>query len=451
VEVLMRVALSNVLSASLLATVVAAVGLFASRRPAVLHYLWLIVLVKLLAPPMLEVPLAIPHARAAAVMAAFAPDELVSTEPDTASTPWVEPATLWGLLGIVWLAGSLATASIAVVRIRRFQELLTIAQPAGPEVHREVSDLSGRLGIRRQPEVGFIDGKLTPMLWAVGRPRLVIPRDLWNGLDERRRTLLLTHELAHLKRGDHWLRLFELAVTIAYWWLPVVWWVRRALRDVEEQCCDAWVVWMFPDEARAYAETLLDTLDFLNPVAKPEPLLASGFGKVHHHRRRLTMVMMGTTPRTLGWSGTLGALALTGLLVPMSPTWAKTVETPTEAVELRTAADQTATLVLPNFDELKANSIPVLLVTDSEDHRKRGDGRRDHASSDKDKKSDHARSRYARWSREKSDHAKGEHGTRDGEKSGHAKGEQGKRDGEKSSHAKGDRAKGDREKSDRKD
>ena len=76
----------------------------------------------------------------------------------------------------------------------------------------------------------------------------------------------------------------------------MLWWARQALRDVEEQCCDAWVVWAFPDAAKSYAETLLETLDFLNQSELSEPLLASGFGKVHHLRRRLTMIMSGTDP-----------------------------------------------------------------------------------------------------------------------------------------------------------
>lgn len=35
------------------------------------------------------------------------------------------------------------------------------------------------------------------------------------------------------------------------------------------------------------------------------------------------MVMKGTTPRTLGWKGSLGALALAGVLLPIAPTWAQ--------------------------------------------------------------------------------------------------------------------------------
>ena len=58
-------------------------------------------------------------------------------------------------------------------------------------------------------------------------------------------------------------------MTALYWWNPVLWWARQALRDVEEQCCDAWVVWAFPDAAKSYAETLLETLDFLNRPNSP--------------------------------------------------------------------------------------------------------------------------------------------------------------------------------------
>ena len=169
------------------------------------------------------------------------------------------------------------------------------------------------------------------MLWAVAcRPRVILPRDLWDKLDPRQRSMLLVHELAHVHRGDHAVRLFELAVTTLFWWLPTVWWARRALHDAEEQCCDAWVTWAFPKEARSYAETLLETIDFVHASGSPEPVLATGFGKVHHLRKRLTMIMLGTTTRRLTWRGALGAFAAGALLLPMSPSWAQKPEEPVE-------------------------------------------------------------------------------------------------------------------------
>ena len=80
------------------------------------------------------------------------------------------------------------------------------------------------------------------MLWAIGgRPRLLVPSELWSATSLDERTSLLLHELAHLKRRDHWVRWLELIVGGLYWWHPAVWWGRRLLREAEEQCCDAWV------------------------------------------------------------------------------------------------------------------------------------------------------------------------------------------------------------------
>ena len=191
--------------------------------------------------------------------------------------------------------------AVSIRRIRRFQLLLRDAQPACEDTQEWVDELAANLGLVRSPTVWWVGGKLSPLVWSLGwRPRLIIPIGLWKGLDDHQRATLIIHELAHLRRGDHHLRFFELIVTALYWWHPVLWWARHSLRDVEEQCCDAWVVWAFPDAAKSYAETLLETLDFLNHSEPSEPLLASGFGKVHHLRKRLTMIMNGTTPRLLG-------------------------------------------------------------------------------------------------------------------------------------------------------
>src|SRR5205085_5012588 len=106
-------------------------------------------------------------------------------------------------------------------------------------------------------------------------------------LDPPQQSALLVHELAHLYRRDHWVRWLEIIVTVLYWWHPAVWWARRELRDAEEQCCDAWVVWLMPGANRHYAAALLDTLEFVSspPSLKARPPLAAAFGGVWPHRR----------------------------------------------------------------------------------------------------------------------------------------------------------------------
>jgi bla regulator protein blaR1 len=381
-----RAALSNALAATVLALLVACLGRVLSRRPALMHCLWLLVLLKLITPPLFEVP--IPWAsRLAGIdtgqMVALVPsiEAIDDSELALAAEPAValdsilanayvppqrraivEPAFAaergaalgapgfetivvdWMRIGFgVWLVGSAITLLVSSWRIIRFQLMLREAEPVNEDMQERVNELALKLGVNTPPSVWWISGVLSPMIWAVGgRPRLLIPIDFWKSLDERQRSTLLAHELAHLCRGDHLVRFLELAVTALYWWHPVVWGARRALRAVEEQCCDAWVVWAFPEAAKAYAETLVETIDFLNRSGPCEPLLASGFGRVRHLRKRLTMIMNGTTPRHLGTGGTLGALALALLLLPVNATLAQKADDKKE-VRVIVVDDATAT------------------------------------------------------------------------------------------------------------
>ena len=160
------------------------------------------------------------------------------------------------------------------------------------------------------------------MLWAVfGYPKLLLPTELLERLDWSQRRTLILHELAHYRRRDHWVRCLEFAALGLYWWFPVVWWARRELREAEEECCDAWVLWTLPEAAKAYASALVETLDFLAGIRPALPPVASGLGQLDLLRRRLTMIMRGTMPRKLGGLGFLAMLGLGVLLLPMVPTW----------------------------------------------------------------------------------------------------------------------------------
>ena len=68
----------------------------------------------------------------------------------------------------------------------------------------------------------------------------------------------MTHELAHLRRGDHWVSRLELAAGLIWWWNPLYWLARARLNAEAELACDAWVVWAFPKDRLAYAEVLFE-------------------------------------------------------------------------------------------------------------------------------------------------------------------------------------------------
>ena len=65
-ETLYRAGLSNAVSATALALVVACLGRVLGRRPAVLHCLWMLVLLKLVTPSIYEVSVPWPESSSAA-------------------------------------------------------------------------------------------------------------------------------------------------------------------------------------------------------------------------------------------------------------------------------------------------------------------------------------------------------------------------------------------------
>ena len=57
-----------------------------------------------------------------------------------------------------------------------------------------------------------------------GARGLILPEELWCRLDAVQQDAVLAHELAHLKRRDHWVRRLEAVVLGLYWWYPAPGW-----------------------------------------------------------------------------------------------------------------------------------------------------------------------------------------------------------------------------------
>ena len=142
-------------------------------------------------------------------------------------------------------------------------------------------------------------------------------------------------------------------MTLLFWWHPIVWWARRELREAEEQCCDAWVLWALPQSAKTYALALVETVDYLSEVPAALPALASGVGHVYDLKRRVTMIMQGTTPRALTWRGLLGLCGLGLFLLPVMPSWGQ--EAPQEPLRVQLApADADANKAKAELERLTA-------------------------------------------------------------------------------------------------
>ncbi|MDB5353634.1 MAG: antirepressor regulating drug resistance protein [Phycisphaerales bacterium] len=342
---LLHIGLSNAVTAAVMAVVLIPLARLL-RRAALTHAICVLILLKLITPPMWHVPVwraavgATRHEVAEIPASSRVPmpsdseidlpqdDEPLTSAPAQVTSPPVAISTHntnWpAIISSMLLTGSALCVGLIAARLMSLRRLVRLASVAPREVQLCADSLADSLGLGTSPPVYFIAGSSPPMVLALfSRPRLLIPVRFWERLNATQRRTLLVHELAHLRRRDHWVRYLEVLVAVLYWWHPIAWWVRREMREAEEQCCDAWVVSSMPEAVRPYMATLLEAVEFLVNSPHPAtatPMLASGMGQFHCLERRLIMVKQRTVRKSLSWGGLAAVCGLAGLL-PLGPSF----------------------------------------------------------------------------------------------------------------------------------
>ena len=192
--------------------------------------------------------------------------------------------------------------------------------PAPPDLADQVEELSARLGIRTV-RTCVIAGMESPAILGLRRPTLLWPAELPADLPAHSVRGLIVHELAHVKRRDHWVGWLELGAGCLWWWNPLFWYVRHQVRENAELACDAWVVAALPRGGRrAYAEGLLAICEFISRRNAPMPAVGVNTGGRRFLERRLAMILRENVPLRLP---RLGLLSVALLAVMTLPAWSQ--------------------------------------------------------------------------------------------------------------------------------
>jgi beta-lactamase regulating signal transducer with metallopeptidase domain len=146
-------------------------------------------------------------------------------------------ASLAALLAFAWLAGALLVLAWQLVARLALWRLEASAHPIDDAaLDAETEALRLRLGIRGVVRLLAAD-VAGPLAWGWRRPVVLLPAG-WREWPAERRSMVLTHELAHVARGD-WAaqRLASLACAL-YWFHPLIWIAAARLRSESELACD---------------------------------------------------------------------------------------------------------------------------------------------------------------------------------------------------------------------
>ena len=309
-DLLTQTVVSNLAVASLIA-VVAFVVTRQANRPTLAHLLWLLVLLKLVTPSIWHLPCKIPEAWAAqsqlevdpletselALADGIEPDQVIATPALATPIDWSQ---LRLLLLTSWAAGSLGLLFVSLTRVWRFHRVLSAHSISECEKTQSIAfSLAQRLGLRTNFRVVLVNANVAPLVWWTGgRPTIVLPTKITKELSQTELEFVLGHELAHICRRDHIVRWLEWLVFVLTWWNPLAWLARKNLRQMEEICCDEFVLCRLKSQPSEYANSILKTLEMLiQPVVRP-PAMASQINSGGILERRIKMIISGKVSKS---------------------------------------------------------------------------------------------------------------------------------------------------------
>ncbi len=229
-------------------------------------------------------------------------------------------ASFWKVFGwmetlfLVWSIGLLlyvirTTRNVVMIHNMKhaalYQEELTrLAHTIGNEL-----DISGKVNV-------FVSNSLhSPLVVGLFRPAILLSPETTHMNDVQRR-MLLCHELAHIRRNDHWINWLRNTIVTVMWWNPLVHRLNKWIGMESENSCDDVVLKHYPNRSLDYSRLLLDVAERISEPAflYAGPALAEPKFAFANRLRRITMNNQKPIYKT-----TYFAIAF--LLLMMIPFW----------------------------------------------------------------------------------------------------------------------------------
>jgi beta-lactamase regulating signal transducer with metallopeptidase domain/sporulation protein YlmC with PRC-barrel domain len=164
---------------------------------------------------------------------------ITSQHPIAASNTGIVSANMLTLFVELWFVGvmlfSLRTAGgfFLIARLRRRE-----ATPINEPLLELCRGMQRRLGIARAIRYCKSLHLDAPAVVGWFRPVILLPVSALSGLNELQLRAVIAHELAHIRRLDAFVNLFQVAVETLLFYHPAVWWVSKRIRAERENCCD---------------------------------------------------------------------------------------------------------------------------------------------------------------------------------------------------------------------
>jgi beta-lactamase regulating signal transducer with metallopeptidase domain len=173
----------------------------------------------------------------------------------------------WSSLALVLVAVWASVAMWRVVGLMRAAVELQQRKRRARPVASHLLPLPG--AVLRDCEVRESAEVRSPMLVGFVRPCILLPQGLLSQLDRSQLSLVLLHEIAHVRRGDMWLLLVQRLIAAIYFYNPVVHWLCRRIDEERECACDDRAIRSAQESGTSYADCLIRVTRFARGADAP--------------------------------------------------------------------------------------------------------------------------------------------------------------------------------------
>jgi len=194
----------------------------------------------------------------------------------------------WALFA-VWVAGILAVILFQTTRHACFLRLIRRWQsPVCEDVHTALAAQCARLGIRPPP--AYVTPCVqSPTVAGIMHPMILLPATQYN---RQQLSLMLTHELIHLKHGHLWGKALGCLALAVHWFNPLMPFLMRETGALCEMACDEAVLTRHaPEQQGAYVDAIVHAALRIQAVRTPlcSPL-NGGVKQMNQIKHRITLL-----------------------------------------------------------------------------------------------------------------------------------------------------------------
>ena len=167
----------------------------------------------------------------------------------------------------IWAVGCCVSLGYLIVRnIYAYFAVSKYAPCHDEAVARILQKSATLLGMKKLPKILYGDLKEPACVISLGHPKIILTKRISDQLTEQELTVILTHELIHIKRGHLFLRKCFDVIVCFHWFNPLAWAARHEFSLSCEMDCDQKIFKSIPELlASDYANLMLKMLKLALP------------------------------------------------------------------------------------------------------------------------------------------------------------------------------------------